>query len=90
MALRNNISHYIVVDCRESTFKWISNNLVNNLKDFIDFNDVDLYNIWVECQKSLVVESWKMLDDGIDRKVICEKLHISKNTLKNYEKRRLK
>lgn len=90
LALKNNISYYIVIDCRESTFRWISNNIINSLKDFIDFNSVDMYDIWTECQKSLVVESWKMLDDGIDKKTICEKLHISKNTLKNYEKRRLK
>ena len=90
LALNNNVDKYITIDCRKSTFKWISENIINELKDYINFKDIDLYGVWKESQESIVIKSWEMLDNGIDENLICEKLHICKSTLYNYKKRREK
>ena len=49
LALKNGIKeeNYIVIDCRESTLKWIKDNIINNTKIT---NKFDLSNIdWLKC-----------------------------------------
>lgn len=59
LAYENNITHYIVLDCRKSNIDWIKNSIKNSiLPQLLDFNinDID----WNECESfamtSLMIE----------------------------------
>lgn len=47
LAKENGVEHYIVIDCRESSMKWIKNNIMGNkLNDFFDLSVID----WSRCE----------------------------------------
>lgn len=50
LALSNGIKHYIVLDCRKSTHKWIKNSIVNSvLMELLDFDEEDMD--WKEIER---------------------------------------
>lgn len=50
LALKNGIREYVVIDCRNSNFNWIKNNILNSiLPTILNFNKKDID--WDECHK---------------------------------------
>lgn len=90
LAKNNNISNYIVIDCRESDMGWIKNNILQSaLPILLDFKEDDIN--WLECHeyacKSLVKEicqEWSNGNKNINK--IAEKYKISIRTIGRYLK----
>lgn len=62
LALNNNIKYYIVLDCRESTFKWIRKSIIDSrLLELLSFkeNDVD----WLKCEEYCATSMVKIVSD---------------------------
>lgn len=48
LALINNISKYVVIDCRNSNVEWIKNSIMNSeLSDMLDLSKID----WLKCDE---------------------------------------
>lgn len=94
-ALNNGIDNYIVIDCRESNFEWIKNNIIHSkLNDIFDLNNViDWNNIIEDSQKSITKEVcnyWYLHNDinneGLSIKYLENIFNISNTTIRTYLK----
>lgn len=96
LAIQNGIKpeNYIVIDCRYSTFEWLKENYIKQLGSCFDLSDIDWKNIWLSCQKSILVEvceQWELRDKskdstttfanrfGLDNSTILKYLKIGNN-----------
>lgn len=90
LALNNSIKeeNYIVIDCRESTLKWIKEHISNsNLNNIFDLSQID----WLQCHEyacsSLVKKACKLWSNGIHSTIkIGEILKLNCNTICRYLK----
>lgn len=92
IALKNNISNYIVIDCQKSEGKYIKNSILqSNLKNIINFNEKDVD--WEKCEydacKNLVFEVCNEYNSNnrILIKDLANKFHISRQTTRKYLKK---
>ena len=85
IAIKNGIENYIVLDCRESTLKWIKNSILNSkLNILYDLSNID----WNECNRyamsSKIEEAAKLWNKGLSTSDICKIMHISTTTIIDY------
>lgn len=85
LALKNNISNYIVIDCRKSTINWIKRSIINsNLKKYIDFQQVD----WKICEKvarqGMVYKVCQLWSQGISIKQLSKEYSLTTSTITSY------
>ena len=73
----------------DNTFKYIKEQIIKSeLSSIFDLTNINWKLIWKQCQKSKVVESWNLWNNGIhDTAKIGEILNLDKNTIRNYLKR---
>lgn len=91
LAIANGIipEHYIVIDCRYSTFEWLKENFTCQLKSHFDLNNVNWKDVWDNCQNSLmceVWESWNNRENDATTTAIGNLFGLHKNTIIRYLK----
>lgn len=84
LAIRNGIKEYIVIDCRESTFEWLVKNTIKELSYILDTKNIDWKKIFYSSQKSKVVMSWELWNNGYDLKEIADILNVHYRTVGKY------
>ena len=90
VALKNGISKYIELDCRESSLEWIKHSIISSgildilkiNKEAINWKQADIY-----ATSSLVVKAAKMFNDGMMQKDIASEMNLSTNTIRSYLKK---
>lgn len=89
LAVQNNITHYIEIDCRKSELEFIKNSILqSDLSDFIDLNNVD----WKKCSEyacstitKAVCDFWET--NNHDYLLTSEHFHLSVGCIKSYLKK---
>lgn len=87
IALKNDIKHYIELDCRYSNLRWIKNSITNSeLPNLIDLNNIN----WKECLKnimsSLAKKACELYNTTNDIEYISFLMKINRNTILKYIK----
>lgn len=89
LALKNGISHYIVIDCRKSNMEWIKNSLINScLFDIFSISKEQIN--WDYCEENSRSNLIKQVCDyknnyeDATSDEICNYFGISKGTLSRY------
>lgn len=86
IALENNISHYIVIDCRESNFEYIMSNIKKSkLKYLINIDSIDLLQLQIDSENTNSLEClniWNNEKSDVD--YISKKLKLHRNTVRSY------
>lgn len=90
LAVRNNISHYVVIDCSYSNKEWIKEHVMKSeLPMIIGFCEEDID--WDKCSKvasnSIVKEVWELWNKGIPSFEIEKRFDVGITTIRNYIKR---
>lgn len=89
LALENGIDHYIVIDCRKSTLKWIKNSILNgSLLSVLNINESDID--WDKCHEfatsDFVRIAAELYNNGFSTKEIEKELKKSSQTILHYLK----
>lgn len=85
IAMLHNIALYIVVDCRESNFRFIWSNICNSLLSKIfDLHTVDVNQLSIKAATSLFLNITNMWKLGCGTTEIVDKLHINRSTVLEY------
>ncbi|MCM3387201.1 zinc-ribbon domain-containing protein [Ureibacillus chungkukjangi] len=91
MAIRNEISKYIVIDCKYNKFDYIKNNIINSdMSHLFDLITVNWELIEVKSKESLIKDIVKLWNDGIDTVEISKKIKLDPATIKKYIKKAAK
>lgn len=82
----NDIKHYIVLDCRESSLEYIKNSIMDSkLPSILNFKERDIN--WEKCFETSLKSLVKIVSDewnkniNISSKVLANKYNLSKNTI---------
>lgn len=87
-AIKNGIDKYIVIDARQSTLEHLTRETVKELGEIFNFDNINFNDIWLQCQGSMVIESWNIWNEGIKSTVkIGEILNLDRQTIVKYLKR---
>lgn len=90
LALNNNISMYIVLDCRKSNPNWIKNSIYNSkLKDILDLSLVNWETCSLATTKSIMKDICMAWNSGkyISTYDLTKAVPVSRNTVAYYLKR---
>jgi Fe2+ or Zn2+ uptake regulation protein len=87
LALKNGITQYIVLDCRESNVDWLKNNILNSvLSEIFDLSTID----WIRCHEfacsnlvNVVADLW---NKGSGVYTIVKEMRLSDTTVVRYLK----
>lgn len=88
LALENNISNYVVLDCRKSESEYIKESILNSeLNKLFNLENIN----WDECHKSAiksnVIKACQIWNDGTHNvKIIAEILKLNPATIRTYLK----
>lgn len=92
LAIKNNIKHYIEIDCHRSTFDIIKNSILDsNLPKLLNFNECDIN--WAVCEKytstSLVKEvcEYKNNHEELSTVEIAKVFDMTRTTVQTYLQR---
>lgn len=88
LALNNNISEYIVIDCRNSNMEWIRDSILNSeLANIFDLSKID----WLECEKfalsnriRVVADEWNNRAETDTTVTIAKRLNLARSTVNKY------
>ncbi|MGM7720701.1 zinc-ribbon domain-containing protein [Metabacillus sp. Hm71] len=89
IAKENNITHYIVIDCRNSELDYIKSKIIQSkLSELLDLKNID----WLKCHEfasnTLMKTACELWRDGIQSTIkISEILNLSYNTVARYLKK---
>lgn len=84
----SNVSHYIIIDARESSVNWIKRSIYNSdLIKYVDFNNVDWEKAHNDSLSSINSKIYVLYKQNFSTKDIAEKLNISLATVERYIKR---
>lgn len=89
LAIKNNISNYVILDCRKSEVEWIKQSIMNSeLPYLLNFKeeDIDWININMQSMNNIYMEVISMLKDGMTTKEIAERLKITPTCVCNYRR----
>ena len=87
LAIQNGIKKYVTIDCRNTDFNYIKNNIINSaLLELINIHDVDWNKCEMESCKSIVVKSATMYNDGMRIGEIAKQLSFSIDAIRKYLK----
>lgn len=90
IALENNIKHYIVIDCRKSELEYIKKSIMQSeLPSLLNFKerDVDWNKCDLQSQKSIMIESCRLWNEGKTKYQIADLFQVAPNTIITYLKR---
>jgi len=88
LAMNNNISEYIIIDCRKSNLDWIKNNIINSkLSNLFDLSNID----WNKCHEfacnSRVKEVSELWNNAIHSTADISKItNLHRSTIRRYLK----
>ncbi|WP_251398523.1 zinc-ribbon domain-containing protein [Ureibacillus chungkukjangi] len=84
LSLKNGIEHYIVIDCRYSSFEFIKENILDSeLKVAFDLQRINWGNIEINSHKSIVKEISDIWNKGYSLKEIVNMMNLNINTVRN-------
>ena len=90
VAIKNGISTYIELDCRESSLEYIKNSIISSRLLNIIGVSIDKID-WIQADKyatsSLVIKAAKMFNNGMLQKEIAKEMKLSSKTITNYLKK---
>lgn len=88
-AYENNVESYVVIDCRESEFEYIYNNIAESiLSRIIDFNAVDKHVVCKNSMSNYLLEACNIWNSGVhDVKLITSMFSLSEYTIRSYLRR---
>lgn len=85
LALQNGISHYIVIDCKKSTIKWIKESVMSNIK-FCELFDTNLID-WGKVASFKIDDTYKKVcelwNNGMSIGNIATELKIDRHKVKD-------
>ena len=85
LADTNNISHFIVIDARESKADYIKNSILNSeLNELLDLSNIDWNEVVLQSEKSLVFIASELWNDGLTVYEIAEEMKLTNITVRNY------
>ena len=99
LAKENNITNYIIIDCRRSELEWIKNNIMNPditrpdqpcLAELLNFkeNDIDWLKVYESGFRNLVKTACILWNEGLKSTVkIGNNLNLSSGAIRNYLKK---
>jgi rubrerythrin len=90
LALQNGISKYIILDCRESTTKWIKSSIMNSdLPKILGFteSDIDWVMAYKYAETNLIKEALNMINDGYTIDDVSEKFGVTKYSVRKWLKK---
>lgn len=91
LAKSNNISNYIILDCRYSKLEWVKDNIMKSqLPQLLNFKEADID--WSKCHEAglntFVKEACELWNSGITNTLeIANKLGLDRSTVTRYLKR---
>lgn len=88
LALKNGINNYIVIDARESGYRWIMNSIEDsNMIELLNITEEKLDSFKFDANSSRIKDTWELWNSGIkNRKVIESTLKISQTSVQRYLK----
>lgn len=87
LAKNNNISNYVVIDCRHSNIDWISKNILKSeLSKTFDLSNIKWEEINNKSTSSQFKEVCKLWNDGMSLNEITEAMKMSKTNIRKYLK----
>ena len=89
LALENGIKeeNYIIVDCRESTFHFLTKNIIKELSHLFNLCNIDFEKCYKESLSSLVIKVINSYNEGItNTNELSEKYNIARKTVGTYLK----
>lgn len=82
---KNNVSHYITIDCRYSDIEWIKASILNELLSIFDFSNIDWSNCLLFATSSRIIEVCDLFKGGIiDLKEIASITRLDYTTVNKY------
>ena len=87
LAHTNNITYYIVLDCRYSTLEWIKSSILNSdLLKILNFNesDIDWYKALRYATNSLVFYAAELFNNGMSVKDIAGEIGYSEEAIRRW------
>lgn len=87
LAKENGVTHYYEIDCRNSTFNWIVENIMS-IKE-LDFSSIDMVQIFKDSEKNIVKEvcDFRRINPKISVKEMCERFGLSTHAIQTYLKK---
>lgn len=89
LARKNNISNYVILDCRHSGFEWIKNSILNSkINEIYDISAVD----WTKCLEFALSSLVKRVCDywnthiSITTKDVAKEFNLDESTIRKYLK----
>ncbi|RKJ64258.1 hypothetical protein D7X33_25720 [Butyricicoccus sp. 1XD8-22] len=88
LAMSNGIDNYIVIDCRQSEFEYIKNNIMNSrLSIVFDLSTINWDKVEIESTKSLVKVVASLWNDNMKISDISKELNLANITIRRYLKK---
>lgn len=89
LAIKNNIDKYIVIDCRESDFDYIYQNIeLSELNTIIDFSQINKDEVSKNSLTNYLIKACEMWNSEIKNvNIIAKKMNLSTYTIASYLKR---
>lgn len=88
MAIRNGITHYVVIDCRKSDYTYIKNNIESSiLMKYFDFSHIDWQDIGSKSSKSIFMNVINSYKSNVPKEDILNMFKIADSTYYRYLKR---
>lgn len=79
--------NYYIIDCRNSDFDFLKDNIIKTLNSILDFSGVDWNLAWENSQKSLCKKTWNLWNNGLKNAMdIANELKLSRHTIIKYLK----
>lgn len=88
LAKENGIKHYIIIDARESTMKWMKTNIKKSkLSELFNLDSIDWIDISKISMNSKLIEACSLFEnDSLQPSKIAKLLKLSNTTILNYLK----
>lgn len=91
LSVINGIEYFVIIDCQQSKFEYIKENLVKSmLSEIYDFSKIDWTEVERLAERNIVKEACDMYMQGVSLDKIADSLTISRSTLKCYLNRGVK
>lgn len=85
LAKNNNIDKYIVVDCRDTSLKYLKASAYNSFINLLDLNSIKDWNkVYEFVNKNNIQSCSELYNKGYSLKEICMQTKMSKKTVRGY------
>lgn len=86
LAIENGINNYIEINCSDTSFIEMTDQIKISLEKFIDFSTINFELLYMKSQDSKIVEAWNLFKATQDISFVSIELKISKPTIRKYIK----